>query len=99
MQDSFLILKTPRMQRKVTKIEVKDFIRKFVNGQKSMPLPLILEEEDFKRFSIYFAKVPMSPDFLTPAEIDDVNISWRQIEEGQAKEFRSVDEFLEELKT
>jgi len=99
MQNSFLILKTPRMRREVTEIVTKDFIHTFVNGQKFVPLPLILEEEEFKRFSIYFAKVPMSPDFLTPAEIDDVNISWRQIEEGQAKEFRSVDEFLEELKT
>jgi len=99
MQNSFLILETPRMQRNVAKFVGKDFIYEFVNGQKFVPLPLILEEKEFKQFSVYFAKVPVSPDFLTPTEIVDVDVSWREIKEGQAKRFRSVDEFLEELKT
>ncbi len=38
-------------------------------------------------------------DLLTPAEIVDVKESWREIEEGRAKKFRSVNEFLEELKS
>ena len=36
---------------------------------------------------------------LTSTEICDVEASWKEIEKGQAKKFRSVDEFLEELKS
>jgi len=36
---------------------------------------------------------------LTSAEISDVEASWKEIEKGQTKKFRSVDEFLEELKS
>jgi len=37
-------------------------------------------------------------DFLTIGEINDVEASWKQIEEGQAKKFTSIEDFLAELK-
>jgi hypothetical protein len=36
---------------------------------------------------------------LTPIEIFDVEVSWAEIQKGQAKRFTDVDEFLEELKS
>ena len=37
--------------------------------------------------------------FLTDTEILDVEISWEEIQKGQAKKFTNVDDFLKELKS
>ena len=37
--------------------------------------------------------------FLTVEEICDVETSWEEIEQGQAKKFTNVDDFLRELKS
>lgn len=39
-----------------------------------------------------------SPDQLTASEIADVNAGWKEIEEGKAKRFTSLEAFLAELK-
>jgi len=98
MSLSVIVLKIPKMESTYTKLIERDFIYRFVNGQKLFPLPVIFEKEKFKEFSIEFARVPVSSDFLTSTEIIDVEESWKQIDDGKAKKFRSVEEFLEELK-
>jgi hypothetical protein len=93
MQNSNVILDTPEMKKQLAQVTEKDFIHGYVNGQRFLSFPLILEKTKFSQVSIDLE------DFLTPAEIIDVEVSAREIGEGQAKRFRSVDEFLEELKT
>ena len=98
MVKSTLVWESPKVKTGFTDFS-QDVIRyRFLNGQKFRSLSQILEKAKFSRFSMDFAKVSPSPDFLTPAEITDVEISWREIEEGKAKKFRTVDEFLAELK-
>jgi len=40
-----------------------------------------------------------NPSFLTVEEILDVETSWKEIEQGKAKKFACVDDFLKELKS
>ena len=40
-----------------------------------------------------------NPSLLTIEEITDVGESWKEIERGQAKKFKNVNRFLEELKS
>lgn len=87
------------MEKGFTGFAEKDFRYKFLNGQRFISAPRILKKEKFKHFLIEFAKVICSGGSLSPAEIEDVEVSWREIEEGRAKKFRSVNEFLEDLKT
>ena len=92
MMKTILILEQPKMKSQMTKFTVESFRRGYVNGQKFVSLPEILAEYEFESILLDFG------DFLTPAEIIDVEESWREIEEGKAKKFESTDEFLEELK-
>ena len=96
MEQPILILKTPKMKKESAELTKRDFAYTFLNGQKYVSLPPILKKREFRLLSIDFTR---SPDFLTHAEIADVEASWKEIEEGRAKKFKSVDEFLEELKT
>lgn len=92
MEKPIQILMQPKTKRKWTKFTTEAFIRGYVNGQEFIILPEIREEHDFESIAINIE------DFLTSAEIEDVNMSLREIEEGKAKKFESVDKFLEELK-
>src|SRR4030067_614754 len=55
-------------------------------------LEQISEKTSFRQISIDIS------DFLTSSEIDDLETSLKEIEEGKAKKFKNVNEFLEELK-
>jgi len=58
--------------------------------------------EDFKVPYIFLSeriRVVLESAFLTNMEILDVEISWEEIQKGQAKKFKNVDEFLKELKS
>lgn len=99
MEKSILVLQSPKMKKKVTEITEPDFTYKFLNGQRFISLPRILQKATFEHVSIDFSKVPLSSDLLSSAEIEDVEASWTEIEEGKAKKFRSVDDLLAELRT
>jgi hypothetical protein len=63
-----------------------------VDGQKAMLSRCILEESKFEQFAIRV------DDLLIAAEIADVEESWKEIREGRAKRFRTIEELLEELR-
>ena len=94
-----LVLETPKMEKVFAGFTKKDFRYKFLNGQRFIASPRISSKEKFTHFLIDFTKAISSGGFLSPAEIEDVEISWKEIAEGKGKKFRSVEEFLADLKT
>lgn len=58
--------------------------------------------ENFKIPYVFLSeriRIILESAFLTDTEILDVEISWEEIQKGQAKKFTNVDEFLKELKS
>jgi len=80
------------MLSKMTKSLEGEFIYKSVSIQRPMVFEKISEKTSFRQISIDIS------DFLTSSEIDDLETSLKEIEEGKAKKFKNVNEFLEELK-
>jgi len=93
MQKLVLVSRPPKIKGGIISLVGKDFTYKFLNGQKFIArMFTALKEEKYTHFLIGVS------DFLTPAEVTDVDESWREIEEGQSETFTSVNEFLDELK-
>ena len=89
---SIYVLRPPKMLSKMTKSLEGEFIYKSVSIQRPMVFEKISEKTSFRQISIDIS------DFLTSSEIDDLETSLKEIEEGKAKKFKNVNEFLEELK-
>lgn len=98
MGNPILVLERQKMEKGFAGFTEKDFRYKFLNGRRFIASPRISTKEKFTHFLIDFTKTISSGGFLSPAEIEDVEISWREIEEGNGKKFRSVEEFLADLK-
>jgi len=89
---------SPKTKKGFADFTQTDLRYEFSNGQKFISPLQIVEKGKFRHFLMDFARLLPSSDFLTPSEILDVEISWREIEKGKAKRYRTVDEFLAELK-
>lgn len=81
----------PIMQKEAVTLDQR-FRYGFVNGQAFISSERVVDQERFELVSIDIQ------DLLIPVEIIEVEESWREIREGRAKKFRSVDELLRELR-
>ena len=93
IQKFVLVPKSPKIKGVVAIPTEKDFAYGFLNGQSFVKhMYTTLKGAKYKHYLIGFS------DFLTPAEVTDVEESWREIQEGQSETFTNVNEFLDELK-
>lgn len=93
MQKFVLVPKSPKMEKGIAIPTEKEFTYGFLNGERfTTRIYATLKRAKYKHYLIGFS------DFLTPAEVIDVEESWREIQEGQSETFTNVNEFLDELK-
>jgi hypothetical protein len=89
----FLILEPSKMEKTEVEPTKREFLYRFANGQRFISIGRVMGREKFHAISID------ASDLLTPSEVEDVMVSWKEIQEGSAKKFKNAKDFLKELKT